>query len=104
MSSSAISIAAWTPSSRISIAKSRKGSSRKRRREPCCDGWFRSRTCRPSTNADFLVEAVPEKLEIKRHVLGEADRMLRDNVIIASNTSSIAMTTLAALTKRPTAS
>jgi 3-hydroxybutyryl-CoA dehydrogenase len=52
-------------------------------------------------NADFLVEAVPEKLEIKRHVLTEADRLLRDDVIIASNTSSIAMTTLAALTKRP---
>ena len=52
-------------------------------------------------NADFLVEAVPEKLDIKRHVLTEADRLLRDDVIIASNTSSIAMTTLAALTKRP---
>jgi 3-hydroxybutyryl-CoA dehydrogenase len=52
-------------------------------------------------NADFLVEAVPEKLEIKRHVLTEADRLLRDDVIIASNTSSIAMTTLAALTNRP---
>jgi 3-hydroxybutyryl-CoA dehydrogenase len=53
------------------------------------------------SNADFLVEAVPEKLEIKRHVLAEADRLLRDDVIIASNTSSIAMTTLAAMTKRP---
>jgi 3-hydroxybutyryl-CoA dehydrogenase len=52
-------------------------------------------------NADFLVEAVPEKIEIKRHVLTEGDRLLRDDVIIASNTSSIAMTTLAALTKRP---
>jgi 3-hydroxybutyryl-CoA dehydrogenase len=52
-------------------------------------------------NADFLVEAVPEKLEIKRHVLTEADHLLRPDVIIASNTSSIAMTTLAALTKRP---
>jgi 3-hydroxybutyryl-CoA dehydrogenase len=52
-------------------------------------------------NADFLVEAVPEKLEIKRHVLAEADHLLRPDVIIASNTSSIAMTTLAALTKRP---
>jgi 3-hydroxybutyryl-CoA dehydrogenase len=51
--------------------------------------------------ADFLVEAVPEKLEIKRAVLTEADRLLRPEVIIASNTSSIAMTTLAALTKRP---
>ena len=52
-------------------------------------------------NADFLVEAVPEKLDIKRHVLTEADHLLRDDVIIASNTSSIAMTALAALTKRP---
>jgi 3-hydroxybutyryl-CoA dehydrogenase len=52
-------------------------------------------------NADFVVEAVPEKLEIKRHVLTEADHLVRQDVIIASNTSSIAMTTLAAMTKRP---
>jgi 3-hydroxybutyryl-CoA dehydrogenase len=51
--------------------------------------------------ADFLVEAVPEKLEIKRAVLADADRLLRDDVIIASNTSSISMTTLAAMTRRP---
>jgi 3-hydroxybutyryl-CoA dehydrogenase len=51
--------------------------------------------------ADFAVEAVPEKLEIKRIVLTEADRILRPEVIIASNTSSISMTTLAALTSRP---
>ena len=51
--------------------------------------------------ADFVVEAVPEKLEIKRSVLGEADRLLRPEVIIASNTSSISMTSLAAMTKRP---
>jgi 3-hydroxybutyryl-CoA dehydrogenase len=52
-------------------------------------------------NADFVVEAVPEKLELKRHVLTETDRLVRDDVIIASNTSSIAITALAALTKRP---
>src|SRR5260370_18883374 len=51
--------------------------------------------------ADFVVEAVPEKIEIKREVLGEADGILRPEVIIASNTSSISMTALAALTKRP---
>ena len=51
--------------------------------------------------ADFVVEAVPEKIEIKRAVLSEADRILRESVVIASNTSSIAMTALAALTKRP---
>ena len=51
--------------------------------------------------ADFVVEAVPEKMEIKRAVLMDADAILRPEVIIASNTSSISMTTLAALTKRP---
>jgi 3-hydroxybutyryl-CoA dehydrogenase len=51
--------------------------------------------------ADFVVEAVPERIEIKRAVLTEADGILRPEVILASNTSSIAMTTLAALTKRP---
>src|SRR5277367_453721 len=50
--------------------------------------------------ADFVVEAVPEKIEIKRAVLTEADSALGPNAIIASNTSSIAMTTLAAMTKR----
>jgi len=50
--------------------------------------------------ADFVVEAVPEKMEIKRAVLMDADAILRPEVIIASNTSSISMTALAALTKR----
>jgi 3-hydroxybutyryl-CoA dehydrogenase len=50
--------------------------------------------------ADFAVEAVPEKIEIKRAVLTEAHGILRPEVILASNTSSIAMTALAALTKR----
>jgi 3-hydroxybutyryl-CoA dehydrogenase len=51
--------------------------------------------------ADFVVEAVPEKLEIKRAVLTEVDKLLRPEVILTSNTSSIAITTLAAMTKRP---
>ena len=51
--------------------------------------------------ADLAVEAVPEKLEIKRAVLTEADKILRPEVILASNTSSISITALAALTSRP---
>ena len=51
--------------------------------------------------ADFVVEAVPEKIEIKRAVLGEADRLLRPEVVLTSNTSSISMTALAAITRRP---
>jgi 3-hydroxybutyryl-CoA dehydrogenase len=51
--------------------------------------------------ADFAVEAVPEKIGIKHAVLAEADRLLRPEVILASNTSSISLTTLATVTKRP---
>ncbi|HXN23964.1 MAG TPA: 3-hydroxybutyryl-CoA dehydrogenase [Candidatus Dormibacteraeota bacterium] len=53
------------------------------------------------TRADFAIEAVPEKLEIKRAVLQEADRALPPVAILASNTSAISITTLAALTSRP---
>ncbi len=51
--------------------------------------------------ADFAVEAVPEKIEIKRAVLTEADKVLRPEVILTSNTSSISVTMLAAMTQRP---
>jgi 3-hydroxybutyryl-CoA dehydrogenase len=51
--------------------------------------------------ADFAVEAVPEQLELKTRVLQEADAALRPDVILASNTSSISITSLAAKTKRP---
>src|SRR5207237_3290955 len=49
----------------------------------------------------FRFLAVPEKIEIKRAVLTEAEDTLRQEVILASNTSSISMTMLAAMTKRP---
>jgi 3-hydroxybutyryl-CoA dehydrogenase len=51
--------------------------------------------------ADFAVEAVPENLELKTRVLREADAALRPGVILASNTSSISITQLAAVTSRP---
>ncbi|MFZ0739466.1 MAG: 3-hydroxybutyryl-CoA dehydrogenase [Candidatus Acidiferrales bacterium] len=51
--------------------------------------------------ADFAVEAVPEQLDLKTRVLKEADAVLRPGVILASNTSSISVTALAAQTSRP---
>jgi 3-hydroxybutyryl-CoA dehydrogenase len=51
--------------------------------------------------AEFAVEAVPECLELKLSVLQEADKLLRRAAILASNTSSISVTTLAAATGRP---
>jgi len=50
--------------------------------------------------ADFCVEAVPEQLDLKTRVLKEADSTLRPGVILASNTSSISITKLAAETRR----
>jgi 3-hydroxybutyryl-CoA dehydrogenase len=51
--------------------------------------------------ADFVVEAVPEQIDLKAAVLGEADAVLRPEAILASNTSSISITALAARTRRP---
>jgi 3-hydroxybutyryl-CoA dehydrogenase len=53
------------------------------------------------SRADFVVEAVPERLDLKLSVLREADSVLRREAILASNTSSISVTTLAAATTRP---
>jgi 3-hydroxybutyryl-CoA dehydrogenase len=50
---------------------------------------------------DFIVEAATEKFEIKSEIFSDLDRIARPEVIVASNTSSISITKLAALTKRP---
>ena len=51
--------------------------------------------------SDFVVEAVFEDLDVKTKVLTAVDDVLAPEVIVASNTSSISITQLAALTKRP---
>jgi len=51
--------------------------------------------------ADFVVEAISERLDLKLTALKEADKLLRPEVILASNTSSISITQLAAATSRP---
>jgi len=50
---------------------------------------------------DFVVEAATEKIEIKEEIFGDLDRICRPEIILASNTSSISITKLAALTHRP---
>ena len=51
-------------------------------------------------SCDFIVEAATEKFEIKAEMFRELDKICRPEVILASNTSSISITKLAALTKR----
>jgi 3-hydroxybutyryl-CoA dehydrogenase len=50
--------------------------------------------------ADFVVEAVPEQRDLKIRILKEVDGLLGPGVILASNTSSISITELAAQTSR----
>ncbi|KUP96193.1 3-hydroxyacyl-CoA dehydrogenase [Thermobifida cellulosilytica] len=52
-------------------------------------------------DADFAVEAVPERLDIKRSVFQDLDRILPSGAILATNTSSLSVTEIAALTNRP---
>jgi len=50
---------------------------------------------------DFIVEVATEKFEIKAEIFHDLDRVTRAEVILASNTSSISITKLGALTQRP---
>ncbi len=50
---------------------------------------------------DFVVEAATEKFDVKTELFRDLDRLCRPEIILASNTSSISITKLAALTKRP---
>jgi 3-hydroxybutyryl-CoA dehydrogenase len=52
-------------------------------------------------SCDFIVEAASERFEIKSELFREMDRLCRPEVILASNTSSISITKLAAATSRP---
>jgi len=52
-------------------------------------------------DCDFIVEAATEKFEIKTEIFRDLDQLARPEVMLASNTSSISITKLGALTKRP---
>ncbi len=51
--------------------------------------------------AELMIEAVVEDAAVKEDVFRRADRILPDDAVLASNTSSIPITSLAAVTRRP---
>ncbi len=53
------------------------------------------------SNADLIVEAAPENIELKKALFREVDGYAPPDAIIASNTSSVSITELASATKRP---
>jgi 3-hydroxybutyryl-CoA dehydrogenase len=50
---------------------------------------------------DFVIEAAPERFAVKQELFSELDSVLKPEAILASNTSSISITRLAAQTQRP---
>jgi 3-hydroxybutyryl-CoA dehydrogenase len=54
-----------------------------------------------ASDADLAIEAVPETIEVKAQVFRALDEQLKDDAILATNTSSISITELASRTSRP---
>lgn len=52
-------------------------------------------------NCDYVIEAATENIPLKGEVFKRLDEIVRKEVILASNTSSISITRIASLTKRP---
>jgi 3-hydroxybutyryl-CoA dehydrogenase len=52
-------------------------------------------------DADMVVEAVPEKIELKQEIFGKLGAVCRDETILASNTSSLSVTKIAESATRP---
>ncbi|EPD94414.1 hypothetical protein HMPREF1486_02967 [Streptomyces sp. HPH0547] len=54
-----------------------------------------------AADADVVVEAVFEKIEVKREIFAALDKLVGDETVLASNTSAIPITKIAAATGRP---
>ncbi len=52
-------------------------------------------------DADVIIEAVPEQMDIKKDVYGEVEEYAPDRALFATNTSSLSITELAGVTERP---
>jgi len=55
----------------------------------------------PAADADLVIEAAIENMDVKKQVFGELDAISKAETIFATNTSSLSITEIAAATKRP---
>ncbi len=56
---------------------------------------------RAAKNADLVIEAVPERIDLKLELFARLDRVCAPHTVLASNTSALSITEMAAATKRP---
>lgn len=58
-------------------------------------------TLADASGADLVIEAVPEDMELKKQVLGQANAILKEGAIIATNTSSLSIDALSFVLRAP---
>src|SRR3712207_8679277 len=62
---------------------------------------FRSTSLEDLAQAELVVEAVPERLELKREIFAALDKICPPDTILATNTSSLSVTEISVSTGRP---
>jgi 3-hydroxybutyryl-CoA dehydrogenase len=53
------------------------------------------------SQADVIIEAVPERVELKKETFKKLDQLAKDDCLLATNTSSLSITKIASVTSRP---
>jgi 3-hydroxybutyryl-CoA dehydrogenase len=70
-------------------------------RDNALEGIRTSTDLAAAADADMVIEAATENKSVKLRIFADLDRLTRSDVILATNTSSISITEIAAATKRP---
>jgi len=65
------------------------------------DGLNISHMLEDLAGTDIVIEAVPEKIDLKKEIFGRIDRICAQDTVLATNTSSFSITELGASTDRP---
>ncbi|MBN8569749.1 MAG: 3-hydroxybutyryl-CoA dehydrogenase [Ignavibacteria bacterium] len=52
------------------------------------------------SGADFIIEAAPESMDLKKKIFTDLDNICRDDVIFSTNTSSLSITTISTIVKK----
>lgn len=69
--------------------------------EPAVRLSLHSELAAAAAGADLVIEAVPEKLDLKRAIFAELDALCRPGCVLATNTSELSVTAIGAATSRP---
>lgn len=79
----------------------KKGTITKEKKQDILASIEGSTSIKDMSTADFVVEAATEDEPLKLQIFKDLDRYCRESVILSSNTSSISITRIAAVTRRP---